>query len=211
MDIPIHPHRPFAVNRPLAFLLLCLVAFLLLFVKKSFIESETAVFEFLQDRPEGGFLQLVAALQFLSIPLIYFWKLTVVAFILWIGCFLYGYRVTYGQCWMVALVAEFLFLLPEGLKIFWFMVVDQDPSYHAIRSFYPLSLMHFFDENLADKRYAYPLKALNLFEVAYWGLLTWGIHLYARKKIKVAGFIVASSYVLFFLLWLLFYIAVYKE
>ena len=109
MDIPIHPHRPFAVNRPLAFLLLCLVAFLLLFVKKSFIESETAVFEFLQDRPEGGFLQLVAALQFLSIPLIYFWKLTVVAFILWIGCFLYGYRVTYGQCWMVALVAEFLF------------------------------------------------------------------------------------------------------
>ncbi len=211
MDVPMHPGQSFSVDRRLAFLLLCLVAFLLLFVKKSFIESETAVFEFLQDRPQGGFLQLVTALQFVSIPIIYFWKLTVIAFVLWIGCFLYGYRITYGQCWTVALVSEFLFLVPEGLKIGWFLFFDQDPSYPAVRSFYPLSLMHFFEDSAVEKRYAYPLKALNLFEVAYWCLLTWGIHTFARKKLKVAGFIVASSYVLLFFLWLAFYLAVYKE
>lgn len=211
MGATTHSDTAFAVDKRLAFLLLCLITFLLLFVKKSFIESETAVFEFLQDRPEGGFLQLITALQFVSIPIIYAWKLTVIAFVLWIGCFLYGYRITYGQCWSVALVSEFLFLVPELLKIGWFLFFDQDPSYHAVRSFYPFSLMHFFHYDQIDKRYAYPLKALNLFEVAYWCLLTWGIHDYAHKKLKVAGLIVVSSYVLLFFLWLIFYLAVYKE
>lgn len=210
MNLPAHPDPSFAVDKRLGYLLLCLAAFLLLFVKKSFIENETAVFEFLQDRPEGGFLQLITALQFISIPLIYFWKLTVIAFVLWIGCFMYGYRITYGQCWTVALVSEFFFLVPELLKIGWFLFVDQDPSYNSIRSFYPLSLMHFFDYDQIDTKYAYPLRALNLFEVAYWGILTWGIHTYTHKKPKVAWLIVLSSYVLLFFLWLGFYLAVYK-
>lgn len=197
-------------DKRLAFLLLCLVTFLLLYTKKAFIESETAVFEFLQDRPEGGYLDILSAIQFVTIPVIYLWKFTVIAFVIWVGCFMFGYKVTYSNCWSIALTSEFIFILPEFIKIIWFTLVVTDPTYNEVRMFYPLSLSNFFEFEEIGKRYVYPLKALNLFEPFYWVMLTNGIHAFARKKLKIAAFIVFSSYVLLFILWLLFYIIVYE-
>ncbi len=190
--------------------MLCLATLLLLYVKISFIENETAAFEFLQDRPEGAVLQFINGLKYLSIPFVYLWKFTVIAFVIWVGCFMFGYRVTYGQCWGVVIGAEFIFLVPEVIKIMWFMVVETDPGYSDIRAFYPLSLIHFFDYTEIGKRWAYPLRALNVFEVAYWFLLVQGIHHYAKKEKKMVWRIVAFSYVLLFFLWLGFYVIVYK-
>ena len=200
----------FGADKKLLFVLLCLATLLLLFVKISFIENETAAFEFLQDRPEGGILRLINALKYLSIPFVYLWKFTVIAFVIWVGCFMYGYRVTYAQCWGVVIGAEFIFLIPEVLKILWFMAIDTDPNYNDIRAFYPLSLIHFFDYDSLPKRWAYPLRALNVFEVIYWFLLVQGIHHYARKHKNTVWLIVACSYILLFVLWLLFYAIVYK-
>lgn len=200
----------FGADKRLLFVLLCLLSILLLYFKISFIENETAAFEFLQDRPEGFILRMINALQLFSIPLVYLWKFTVIAFVIWVGCFLYGYRVTYAQCWGVVLACEFIFLVPEVLKILWFMLIETDPTIHDIRAFYPLSLMHFFDYYTLDRKWAYPLRALNLFEVVYWFALVSGIHSYARKEKRVVWLIVVSSYVLIFFLWLVFYVVVYK-
>ena len=155
-------------------------------------------------------LRLLGALKLFSVPLVYLWKFTVIAFVIWVGCFMYGYRVTYGQCWALVLTCEFIFLVPEVIKILWFMAVNTDPTLHEIRAFYPLSLMHFFDYDAIDRKWAYPLRALNLFEVAYWFALVNGIHFHARKDKRVVWLIVASSYILIFLLWLGFYVIVYK-
>jgi hypothetical protein len=199
----------FSADKKLLFLLLCLAAFLLLYVKITFIENETAAFEFLQDRPEGTILNLINALKFFSIPIIYLWKVTVISFVVWIGCFMFGYRVTYAQCWGVVIVAEYIFLIPEILKILWFIVVVKDPAYADIGRFYPLSLIHFADYDAMDKRWAYPLRALNLFEIVYWFLLVEGVNFWARKDKKYVWTIVLCSYVLLFFLWLGFYAAVY--
>lgn len=200
----------FATDKKLLFILLCVSTLLLLYTKKSFIENETAAFEFLQDRPEGMVLQIISTLQLISIPLVYLWKFTVIAFVIWIGCFMYGYRVTYRQCWGVVIGAEFIFIIPEILKILYFFVIETDPSYWDIGSFYPFSLMHFFDYYAIDKKWAYPLRALNLFEVVYWFALVSGIHHYVRKEKRNVWFIVISSYILLFFLWLAFYVIVYK-
>lgn len=200
----------FAADKRLLFILLSLVTLLLLYVKISLIENETAAFEFLQDRPEGMILKAISTAKFLSIPLVYLWKFTVIAFVIWIGCFMFGYRVTYSQCWGVVIGAEYVFLIPEVLKILWFMMVETDPTYNDISGFYPLSLIHFVDMESLDKRWAYPLRALNIFEIVYWFLLVEGIHHYARKDKKYVWIIVACSYVLIFFLWLAFYAIVYK-
>jgi hypothetical protein len=200
----------FAADKRLLFILLCLITLLLLYVKITMIENETAAFEFLQDRPEGMILRTISAIKFVSVPLVYLWKFTVIAFVIWVGCFMFGYRVTYGQCWGVVIGAEYIFLIPEVLKILWFMVVETDPTYQDISAFYPLSLIHLADYDLLDKRWAYPLRALNVFEVVYWFLLVEGIHHYARKDKKYVWIIVACSYILIFFLWLLFYSIVYK-
>lgn len=200
----------FAIDKKLLFVLLCLLTLFLLYIKKSFIENETAAFEFLQDRPEGMVLRIISTLQFISIPLVYLWKFTIIALVIWMGCFMYGYRVTYWQCWGVVIGAEFIFIIPELLKILYFLVIETDPSYWDIGSFYPFSLMHFFDYYSINKQWAYPLRALNLFEIVYWFALVSGIHHYSRKEKKIVWFIVASSYILIFFLWLVFYVIVYK-
>jgi hypothetical protein len=199
----------FGTDKRLLFVLLCITTLLLLYVKIAFIENETAAFEFLQDRPEGMILRLISGLKLFSVPIIYLWKFTVIAFVIWVGCFMFGYRVTYGQCWGVVIGAEYIFLVPEVLKIVWFMVFETDPAYNDIGAFYPFSLMHFFDYYDIDKRWAYPLRALNLFEVAYWFMLVAGIHHYARKDKTYVWIIVACSYILLFVLWLGFYAVVY--
>ncbi|MBX2941532.1 MAG: hypothetical protein KF860_04230 [Cyclobacteriaceae bacterium] len=210
METTTAPNSFYETDKRLAFLLLCLLTFLLLYTKKSFIESETAVFEFLQDRPEGSFLQIFTTLQYLTIPLVYMWKFTIISFVIWVGCFMFGYKISYSNCWSIALVSEFVFIIPEFIKIVWFMVIDTDPDYNTVLHFYPLAVINLFDVELLQKRFVYPLKALNLFEIIYWMALVYGVHTFAKKKITIAVYIVASSYILLFLLWLAFYSIVYN-
>ena len=200
----------FTTDKKLTFIILCMLSILLLYIKKSFIENETAAFEFLQDRPEGTVLRIISALQFFSIPLIYLWKFTVIGFVLWVGCFMFGFRITFTQCWSVVMAAEFIFLVPEFLKIGWFMVVETDPTLPEIRAFYPFSLMNLVDYETIQKRFAYPLRALSIFEIFYVLIMVNGVHLFAKRDNRAASWIVSTSYILIFLLWLIFYIIVYK-
>ena len=199
----------FSVSKRQSFTLLCLATLAVLFVKKSFIENETAAFEFMADQPEGSILYVRSALQYFSIPLIYAWKFTALGFVVWVGCFLFGYRVTYAQCWGIELTAEYIFLVPEILKIVWFMTIDTDPNYFDIQAFYPLSAMNLADYESLPKRFAYPLKALSLFEIIYMVILMAGIKHFSRKGWKPAFIIVSAFYVPVFLFWLVFYMIVY--
>ena len=200
----------FEVNTWLYFLVLCLVTFLLLLMKKNFIENETAAFQILDQRGELGIIKLLNGLQYIAIPLVYLFKFTIIAFVIWVGCFMFGYKITYGQTWHVALVAESIFLIAELIKIFWFLFIETDPILFEIQSFYPLSLISFTDIYSLSKNLFYPLKALNVFELMYWFILVHGIHHMAKKRKKIAYAIIFTSYVPLFLLWLVFYSVVYN-
>ncbi|MBL6446863.1 sulfate ABC transporter permease [Fulvivirga sp. 29W222] len=203
-------HSIFDTNKWVFFLVLCLASLFLLIVKKTFIENQTAAFEVLDSQGEMGIFHTINALQYFSIPLIYLFKFTVISFVIWIGSFMFGYKITYSQTWQVAVIAEAIFLIPELLKVLWFLFVDMDPNLFEIRAFYPLSLINLANPYELDNRWFYPLKALNIFEVIYWFILVGGIHYKAKKQKNIAYAIVFSSYVLFFLLWLGFYLLVYK-
>ena len=198
------------LSKRTGFLLVCLVALLLLFVKKSFIEDETAAFEFLSGTPEGSILSLRSTLQYISIPLVYGWKILVLSFVVWVGCFSFGYRVTYSQCWQIVTAAEFAIFVPEVVKIVWFMAVETDPVFYRINAFYPLSAMGFFDYTQIPDRYHYPLKSLNLFELLYGYMLVTGIIHFTKKGFREAVTVVLMTYLPIFLLWLGFYMIVYK-
>src|SRR5687768_13193885 len=87
----------FSADKKLVFLLLCAANILLLYIKIALIENETAAFEFLQDRPEGTILKLINGLKFLAIPFVFLWKFTLIGFTIWVGCSMFGYRVSYVQ------------------------------------------------------------------------------------------------------------------
>ena len=155
-------------------------------------------------------LDLFMGLQYLSVPVFLAWKFTLTTFLVWVGCFLFGYRVTYAQLWKWVMFSEIIFLIPEVLKIVWFKVFSTDPSFQDYNAFYPISLMGFFDHETLNSKFHYPLKALNLFEICYWYILAVGIFLLSNKDFKRSLIIVLSTYVPLFLIWLLFFIGVYK-
>jgi len=199
-----------SIDKRFFFILVCTITFLLLFIKKNFIESQIAAFEILEQRGEMGFYHMINALQYFSIPVVYLYKFTVSAFILWIGCFLFGYKIYYSKLWQLVMLGECIFFIAEVIKIFWFLFIQTDPEYWDIRAFYPLSLMNLvYYGDVADK-WHYPLKALNIFELIYWIFLVYGLQYLSGKKISVSVYIVLTSYVFWFLVWLGFYLIVYK-
>ena len=200
----------FEIKRIHFFLLLCLLTFLLLFIKKTFIEYEITAFQILDERGQLGLFKIISAFQYFSIPAIYLLKFTFIAFFIWVGCFGFGYRVTYSECWHIVMVAEIIFILPEIIKILWFMFIETDPNFAQVRAFFPLSLMNFFNYELVADKWHYPLKSLNIFEVIYWFLLVAGIYIKSQKVYKQSMIIGLFGYVIPFLFWLGYYTIVYK-
>jgi len=199
----------YRTDKKVVFVLLCILSMLLLYIQISFIENETATFEFLADRPQGAILRTLNTLKYFAIPIVYLWKFTVIAFVVWVGCFTFGFRITYSQCWGIVLIAEFVFLLASIAKIIYFLFIHTDPTLYEVQAFYPLSALSFFEYESLDPRYIYPLKSFSVFEAGYLALLASGIHFYTHREKKASWMIVLGTYVPLFLLWLIFYMLVY--
>ena len=75
------------IKRISFFLLLCLLTFLVLFIKKTFIEYEITAFQILDERGQLGLFKTISALQYLSIPVIYILKFSFIAFFYMGGLF----------------------------------------------------------------------------------------------------------------------------
>ena len=203
-------HSLLDFNRWSYFLFLCTISFLLLYIKKEFIESEIAAFEVLESKGEMTLFNFITTLQYIGIPIVYLVKFTITAFIIWVGCFMFGYKVTYSQLWGAVMVCETIFLAPEFLKIGYYFFFVGDPDYFELSAFYPFSMLQLFDFRELPGRWIYPLKAFNIFEPIYWISLVHSVHYLSGKRLNISYYIVLSSYVLFFFLWLAFYLMVYK-
>jgi len=200
----------YSLDTKVFFIILCLLYFSVFFLKQMFVFDGIAAFEILQERGEMWIMNMFFGLQYLSIPVFLLWKFTLIAFILWVGCFLFGYRVTYSQLWKMVMIMEIIFIIPELLKVGWFTLIATDPLYQDVVAFYPLSMINLFNYENLNPRWVYPLKALNVFEIAYWGLLMAGVYWLSNKKLKISVYIVLSSYVLFFCLWLVYFLLAYR-
>jgi hypothetical protein len=198
------------IDKRVFFILVCLITFLLLFLKKSLVESRIAAFEILEESGNNLQFDVFNFIQYISIPVIYLYKFTVISFLLWLGSFTWGYRVSYAKVWQLVMFAECIFFLAEFAKVGWFVFISKDVDIWEVRAFYPLSLMGFFNYNSISGALHYPLKALNLFEIIYWMILAFGIQYLTKKRLDISIYIVLSFYVFWFLIWLGFYIIVYK-
>jgi hypothetical protein len=179
-------------------------------LKRVFIIADIAAFEILQERGEMWVFDLFFGLKYFSIPIWLAWKFTLTAFILWVGCFMFGYRITFNEMWRWVMFSELIFIIPEFIKFLWFLIGASDPVYEDITSFYPLSLINLVNYQSVSSSLHYPLKSLNVFELGYWFALMIGVFYLSKKKWTISVYVVLSSYVLFFLLWLVFYVLVYK-
>jgi len=198
----------FSIDKRLWFALFILLSFLFLYVRKDYIERKILLMETLEEQGLYGVIQLINGANYFSLPFWYLLKFTLIAFVIWVGSFTFGYKIIFKKVFVVVMISETIFFIPEVLSILYFSLVDTDPNLFDIRNFYPFSLINLVDYTEIHENLIYPFKAINAFEVAYWFILAYGLKLAARRSYNVMLNVVFSSYVLVFLLWLSFYFIV---
>lgn len=142
------------------------------------------------------------------VPVLLLLKVIVIASVLYVGTFFYSKaKVTFKQLFNAVVKAEFVFLGVGVLKIVWFYFFETNYTLEDLQYFYPLSALNILGYQGLEAWFIYPLQVLNLFELAYWLLLSYFIGKLAftekdKGKPMDLGFkIVASSYGSALLLW----------
>ena len=197
-------------DKRLFFFILVILFLLVRYVTNDLILQSIPGYDKLES--EGSFMifHVFNALDYIWTPFALLWKFTATAFVIWLGAFAFGYKAPFVRLWQFVMVAEFIFIFPELIKMLVYIKPSDSVTYEEIRGYYPLSLFSLVDPANVAAKYHYPLRAINLFELIYIVFLIFGFHTVSRRSLAESTFVVLFSYVLMLLLWLLFYSLVYK-
>ena len=185
------------------------------YLNKYVLENEEVLLVYLSEKLNAkqieNFFNFQKKWQWFScaiIPIILLIKTSIISSVLYIGTFFYSKaKVTFKQLFNAVIKAEFVFLLVGVAKIIWFYFFQTNYTLEDLQYFYPLSALNIVGYKGLDNWFIYPLQVLNLFELAYWLLLSYFIGKLAftekdKGKPMDLGFkIVASSYGSALLLW----------
>ena len=185
---------------------------ILTFVDKTFIVSESKIFDYLANKYPSSVVQNYMESQkkwwwvsYVTTPVLIGIKVLLVAFCLNFVKIISEKleNVKFRDILFVVLIAEFVFVIAGFYKFFNFYLVETDYTLETLQTYYPLSLINFKEAISTEKWLAYPLQLANIFEIMYWGVLAWGIWQLADKKIsyqRSLGY-VALTYGIGLLFW----------
>lgn len=142
-------------------------------------------------------------LGYVMIPFIYLIKIFFVACCLSAGILISNIKVPFRSLLYITVLSELFFLLVPVVKIFWFGVFFTDYTFQDLQTFSPLSVLSLIGTDSVELFLVYPLSLINLFEFFYWVLLAFGLVSITKAKFMKMFGLVASSYGVGLLLWVL--------
>ena len=145
-----------------------------------------------------------AWLAYAILPAFNLLKFTLIASCLSSGYYFAKDRWVFKPFFKLAIQAELVLLLPAVIKLLWFMLVQTDYSLNDLQFFYPASLLNLFDPQAVANWLVYPLQLANLFELAYWLVLAYGVSQVIEIPMPRAFGLVAASYGSGLLVWVVF-------
>lgn len=145
----------------------------------------------------------IAWLSYAIFPIVYLLKITCISFIIFIGINLFEIKLFFDNCFKIVLLAESVPLLGSITKTLYFYIYPPNNS-DIIHNFNPLGLSSLFKSDAIPKYLLYPLQQFNLFEVAYWLLLAYGIKSLGNMNYINALKITSLSYGVGLLIWCIF-------
>lgn len=127
-------------------------------------------------------------------------KLFIISLIFYTALYLSGEAVGLGQLFKIALLAEYIFLIPAVVKIIWFHYYYPGATLMDWHKTYVLSALSIFNDVPGDWYYA--LQTLNVFEIAYWFILAFGISSVSSLSYDRSLRIVVTSYLPALFIWI---------
>lgn len=135
------------------------------------------------------------------LPVLLLIKTSIIAGILDAGCFFFSKEIKYKKLFHIVLKAEYVFLLVIIFKTTWFYFFQIDYNLEDLQYFYPLSALNIIGYDGLQPWFIYPFQVLNLFELAYWFFIAYLIGKELNENIDRGFSIVASSYGVSLLIW----------
>ena len=200
------------MKKLLLFILIILLYSLLTFLDKTYITTDSKIFDFLaKDYPSSVVQNYMESqkkwwwVSYVTTPVLIGIKVLLVAFCLNFVKIISEKLedVQFRDILTVVLIAEFVFIIAGFYKFFNFYLIDTDYTLETLQTYYPLSLINYKEAISTEKWLAYPLQLVNVFELMYWGVLAWGIWQLVDKKIsyqRSLGY-VALTYGIGLLFW----------
>lgn len=198
-------------NNLTTYCVIILLIFIIAFLSNKFIDPEKLMVNFYseqlaQDQVEK-FLenqQKWAWVGYAIIPLLILIRSSLVAFCLSIGVFFYDMenRIPFKKFFRIALLGEFVLVMVGFFKFAYFYFIKTDYTLIDLQQYYPLSYINFLEIENLQPWLIYPLQTINLFEIAYFFVLVYGLWKVLDNKYWKSFEITAVSYGTGLLIWL---------
>jgi len=202
-------------NKYLYFFVFTAVLLLISYANSKILISEDLIFDFYDEQlayerikeliEKGSRWQWIV---YPVLPIYYLLKFFVVAICIYIGVLLAGYSVSFTKLFHVAMFSELIFLIVPIVKLIWFSIFFTNYTLQDLQYFSPLSLFSIVSRDSIEPWLVYPLQLFSVFEIAYWLLLAYGLYSLTKERYSKMLGLVASSYGLGLLLWVVFIVFV---
>jgi hypothetical protein len=199
------------VNKILLFFFLVLITALLVLLNSILLFTDDLYYNHFGEQMSydqiRSFLDLQYKFQwiaYLALPIILLLKISILSIVLLAGSFFWNVNISFKRLFQIALIAEFIFIIPSLIKLGWFLLIKKDYELIDLQTFYPMSLVNLVNIGDVPIWLYYPLQTVNIFEVVYWCVLAYGLALVTMERWHKMVRLVASSYGVGLLVWLVF-------
>jgi hypothetical protein len=142
-------------------------------------------------------------LTYIVLPVVNTIKYNLIAIIIFIGIKFFELEVSFKNCFKIVLFAEIIPLVASITRTLYFYIYPPN-NFEVLQNYNPLGVTGFLKNDTIPKYLLYPIQQLNLFEVAYWFLLAYGIKSLGNIDFKKALKITSLSYGVGLAIWCIF-------
>lgn len=174
-----------------------------LITQEAFYHSFSNQFEYTQIDEFYSFRQKSVWIFYILLPFILVFKIFLVSICLQTSLILNDFKLKFTSTFKIAITAEFVFLLPQLIKLAWFLLVKTEYTLTDVQQFYPLSALNLFKIENLSALLIYPFQTFNVFEILYWIILAGGIKQALDTDINHGIRVVFSGYIPALILWII--------
>jgi hypothetical protein len=197
------------MNNKISLILILFSVFycVLLFVTNKYVLTENVYYNLLSDRYEIDrieqfvkFNDKVSWISYLTFPIFIFLKWLFIGGAIYTIYYLRDKPVSFGKCMRIVAFAEIAMLLALYVKLVYFLI-HRVESFTMFQSYSSLSILNLISLSSIPTYLIYPFQLLNLFEVFYWLLLSYGLYFEWEDKFVNAIKVTFWSYGVLLIFW----------
>lgn len=192
----------FSIDKFYLFLTLVIANILIMWLSKFILINEIVFFNtYSEQLSYDRSLELFESLKkyswigYAAIPIIYLIKFLLISVIICTGIFFcdLNERINFKKIFGVVVASEIVFLIASLIKFLWFYLFAENYDLNDLNFFYPLSLGNLFTRLEVNRVWIFPLQVLNLFQLLYILLLSFGLSIQSGiERVKTEKAVMVS-------------------